>query len=99
MPHTVIPQFHGFEYSPHITVPRFIWCIEAFVLALSDELSKRGNRPKVLFKMVDGFDLKDNLREATLKRPYPIHFTKRGDLRVIAQHVSQTDIIHGHNPN
>ena len=72
--------------------------IEAFVLALSDELSKRGNRPKVLFKMVDGFDLKDNLREATLKRPYPIHFTKRGDLRVIAQHVSQTDIIHGHNP-
>ena len=39
--------------------------------------------------MVDGFELKDNLREATLKKPYPIHFTKRGDLRVIAQNVSR----------
>ena len=61
--------------------------IEAFVLALADELSNKGNTTRVLFKMVDGFELKENLRKATeAKRTiiftsnYPHHEKSYGHL-------------------
>ena len=72
--------------------------IEAFVLAVADEMHACGEPIKVLFKKVKGFQLRDSLTQAVNERAYPIHFISRGDLRSISKGVQWADVVHGHNP-
>ena len=72
--------------------------IEAFVLAVADQLHREGNKVEVLFKKVVGFKLQESLQQALSGREYSISFLKRGDIRTIARKIQRADIIHGHNP-
>ena len=72
--------------------------IEAFVLAVADELQAQGATIQILFKKVKGFQMRDSLVQAVRQRSYPIEFVRRGDLRTMARSVQQADIVHGHNP-
>jgi len=72
--------------------------IEAFVLAVADELYSCGASVQVLFKKVKGFQLKDSLQQAIQIRRYPIRFIARGDFATIFRSVKWADVVHGHNP-
>ena len=72
--------------------------IEAFILAVSDELHTAGASVRVLFKRVRGFQLRDSLEQEVHDRPYTIRFVDRGDLKTIAREVQWASIVHGHNP-
>ena len=61
--------------------------IEAFVLAVADQLHKEGSRVEVLFKKVVGFKLQESLKQALSGREYSISFLRRGDIRTIARKI------------
>ena len=48
--------------------------IEAFVLAVADQLHREGNKVEVLFKKVVGFKLQESLQQALSGREYSISF-------------------------
>jgi glycosyltransferase involved in cell wall biosynthesis len=71
--------------------------IEAFVLALA---SAAANWPEfdlqVGFKLVKGFEWRDDLKTAAATLPCPVHYFSRGDSRLF-QSIRHADIIHGQN--
>ncbi len=72
--------------------------IEAFVLAVGDELHATGGQVRVVFKKVKGFQLQPSLEQAIKDRPYSIRFIDRLDLRPLGKDIQWANIVHGHNP-
>lgn len=72
--------------------------IEAFVLAVADELHASGEHVRVIFKQVSGFQRRESLYQAISKRKYPISFVPRGKLAPMARAIQWADVVHGHNP-
>jgi glycosyltransferase involved in cell wall biosynthesis len=72
--------------------------IEAFVLALADELHRSGENIRVIFKKVDGYSEKNSLVLAVQEKKYQVEFIGRRDIASIAQAIQWAHIVHGHNP-
>lgn len=71
--------------------------IEAFVIALATAVAGWPEfELQVGFKIVKGFELKDDLKTAAASLPCPVHYLTRGDSRLMKL-IRWADIVHGQN--
>ena len=72
--------------------------IEAFVLALADEICDCNYSVKVVFKEVSGFQFRDTLRKSIKSKEYSIVFLPKSRIFQLSKYLVWANTVHGHNP-